>query len=64
MKKRSITGHRIGEWHGKAKHKDELVRKAREMRESGHSYTVIGKAVGVPWRTVCDWVNYATRYDA
>lgn len=64
MKKRSVTGHRIGEWHGKAKHKDVLVKCARELREGGMSYAKIGAEIGVPWRTVCDWVNYATRYDA
>ena len=62
--KRAITGHRIGEWHGKSKAKDEVVLRARALREAGMTYTAIAAQIGVHWRTVCDWVNYATRYDA
>lgn len=64
MNKRNLTGHRIGAWHGMAKHSDALVIKSRKLRESGMTYKQIGSALNVNWRTVCDWVNYATRYDA
>ena len=64
MSRRSVTGHRIGEWHGKAKHKDVLVKRARELREVGMTYIKIGAELGVHERTVYDWVTYATRYDA
>ena len=63
--KRSLSGHRIGEWHQKATEPDEKVRKARELREEkGWTYTRIAAALDVPWLTVRDWVNYVTRYDA
>lgn len=63
-KARSLTGHRIGEWHHKSNQSDDKVRHARELREQGKTYKQIGSIVGVHWRTVCDWCNYVTRYDA
>jgi len=61
--KRNHTGHRVGQWHPRVKRNDETVRMARQMREQGMTYAAIGRQLGgVPWRTVCDWVNYATRY--
>jgi len=61
-KKRNHTGHRMGAWHPKAKRNAATVNMARQMREQGMTYSAIGKQLGVPWRTVWDWVNYATRY--
>lgn len=49
--------------HHKAKHSDQLVRDARIMHDNGYNYVEIGKALSVNWRTICDWVNYATRYN-
>ena len=48
--------------HHKAKHSDQTVKDARTMRDNGYSYTEIAEALDVNWRTVCDWVNYATRW--
>jgi len=61
---RSLTGHRIGECHQRSKEPDSKVVEARRLRQAGKTYTEIGSIVGVNWRTVSDWVNYVTRYDA
>ena len=43
----------------------ETVRLARAIRERhGWSFHRIGKVLGLPWRTVADFVNYATRKGA
>lgn len=62
--KRNHTNHRIGEWHGKAKHSDDVVRRARELRDKGMTLKQISSEIGVSFRTIADWVNYATRYTA
>jgi uncharacterized protein YjcR len=59
---RNKTGHRIGEWHGRAKHSAEIVRQARAMRAKGMTYAAIGAALGVSSRTVADWITMATRW--
>ena len=60
--KRGPTNHRLGEWHGRAKYPADMVRTARMLRDGGSTYKEIGQSLGVPWRTVADWVSYATRY--
>jgi len=44
------------------RHSNQTVKDARIMRDNGYTYAEIGEALGVHWRTVCDWVNYATRF--
>lgn len=61
---RQHTGHRIGAWHGRSKHSDATVARARDLRAQGLGYKRIGAAIGVPWRTEVDWCLYATRYDS
>lgn len=39
----------------------ETVERARDLRDQGLSYEKIGLEVGVPWRTVADWVRYYYR---
>jgi ribosomal protein L19E len=57
-------GHRAGERHPRARHTDATVQQARALRDAGLTYVDIGRRLGVHWRTVCDWTNYATRYRA
>lgn len=59
---RASSGHRLGEWHGRAKHSEETVARARSMHASGFSYVRIGLLLDVPWRTVADWCTFTTRY--
>jgi hypothetical protein len=59
---RAHTGHRIGAWHGRAKHSAQTVRQARELRAKGLTHVAIGNALGVPSRTVADWLSMATRW--
>lgn len=62
MNKRSITGHRLGAWHGKAKHPTSVVRQALSLREKGMSYPKIGAQLGVSEWTVADWCQGKTRW--
>jgi len=62
---RAPSGHRCGQSHPRAKASDEVVRRAREMRERKHwGYAVIGAELGVSWNTVRDWCEYRTRANA
>lgn len=56
------TGHRLGAWHGKAKHGPEVVRQALTLREQGLSYPKIGQRLGVSEWTVADWCQGKTRW--
>lgn len=58
------TGHRIGEWHGRAKHSDATVRRARELYAEVGSYKAVGDLLGVPEGTVADWIRRDTRWGA
>jgi transposase len=58
---RADSGHRVGEWHGKAKYTDATVERARQLRDEGLTYKQISEAIGVKYWTVRDWVNYYTR---
>lgn len=59
------SGHRVGEWHPRAKYPAETVREALRLQGQGLGCERIGTALGVPWRTVSDWLSGATRgYDA
>ena len=50
-----------GEKHHKARLTPDLVRQLRaEYMPYVRGYHTLGKKYGVPWRTVCDAVNYAT----
>lgn len=49
----------VGESHGNARHSDEVVSKARALRERGMTYVAIGLAVGAPARTVQSWCGTA-----
>jgi hypothetical protein len=59
---RNARGYRLGAGHHRAKYPDAVVSQARTLREQGKTYTLIAAALGAPWRTVADWVNFATRY--
>jgi hypothetical protein len=59
---RNARGYRLGAGHHRAKYPDEVISQARTLREQGRTYAQIAAAVGAPWRTVADWVNFATRY--
>jgi DNA-binding transcriptional regulator YiaG len=60
--RRNAQGYRIGETHHRARHSDATVERARKLREEDRlSYQAIGLLLGVPWRTVADWVNYRIR---
>ena len=62
---RAPSGHRCGESHVRVKHSDDLVRRARELREKdGLSYHSIAHLIGVNWRTIVDWCEYRTRISA
>ncbi len=61
---RNHTGHRVGEWHGSARHSDAVVRQARALHEQGLGYQRIGQKLDVPWRTVADWCRYDIRGSA
>lgn len=61
---RGHTGHRIGEWHGRAKWPDATVARARELYADGLSYESVGYLLGVPGRTVADWIRRDTRWAA
>jgi len=62
MKKRSPTGHRVGEWHQRAKLTTEQV---EAMREEYMPYVVsiraLAKKYGCGLSTARDIVTYATR---
>lgn len=64
MSARGHTGHRVGEWHGRAKWPDATVARARELYAEGLSYVSVGYLLGVPWRTVADWIRRDTRWSA
>lgn len=59
---RAHTGHRIGEWHGRAKWPDATVRRARDLYVEIRSYESVGYLLGVPPRTVADWIRGDTRW--
>jgi hypothetical protein len=54
---RSHTGHRLGEWHGRAKWPSSVVAQARALRAEGLGYQRIGWALGVSMWTVRDWLT-------
>ncbi len=56
------SGHRVGAWHGRAKYPAETVREALRLHSQGLGCERIGAALGVPWRTVSDWLSGATRW--
>lgn len=62
--RRNHTGHRVGEYHQRAKVSDEVVRRARQMHAEGVGYGQIGKRLDIPKRTVADWCRYDTRWSA
>lgn len=60
--KRSPSGHRVGEWHPRAKLTDEQVAKMRRMYRSGTvGYKVLAEEFGCGESTVRDIVQYRTR---
>ena len=60
---RGPTNHRCGSSHPKARHGAEVVAEARRLYAAGvGGYKTIGDRLGVPWRTVADWVRYDTRW--
>lgn len=60
--RRAVTGHRLGAWHGKAKHSTETVKAALALRAQGLSYPKIGAQIGVSEWTVADWCQGKTRW--
>jgi hypothetical protein len=59
---RNHTGHRVGDWHHNAKCGTDIVERARALHGSGMGYKAVGATLGVPWRTVADWVRFDTRW--
>lgn len=53
----NAVGYLVGESHGKARHCDDVVTRARKMYEAGVGYRCIGKTLGVPRSTVQSWVG-------
>ena len=51
---------RVG--YGSAKWPDATVTRARELYAEGLSYASVGYLLGVPWRTVADWIRRDTRW--
>lgn len=62
MNKRAVSGHRLGAWHGRAKYPAETVRQALALHGQGLGCKRIGAELGIPWRTVSDWLSGATRW--
>lgn len=59
---RNARGYRVGEGHHRARYSDATVERARQLyEEEGLGCTWISRMLGVPWRTVVDWVQYRTR---
>ena len=54
---RGHTGHRIGEWHGRAKYADATVRMARELYAEIRSYESVGYLLNIPKSTVVSWIR-------
>lgn len=62
---RNHTGHRVGQYHQKARLSDEQVRQMRHDRErEGMSYAKLAKKYGCGVSTARDIVNYWTRASA
>ena len=53
----SVNGKRVGESSPSCKYPDEVVARARELKASGMTYEAVGRALGVPWPTVQNWVG-------
>jgi hypothetical protein len=58
---RGPTGHRKGECHGMARYLNDTVEQARQLRDEGWKQEAIAKQLGVPRRTLSDWLAYKTR---
>lgn len=59
--KRNHTGHRVGEWHQKAKLTDAQVKRMREARSHGFTYADLAGIFRCGQSTVRDIVTYRTR---
>ncbi len=59
--KRNHTGHRVGEWHHKAKIPDADIPLMRALREAGLTYREIAEKWESSIWTVRDICTYATR---
>lgn len=59
---RNHTGHRVGEWHGRAKYPADTVRMAKKLKQEGLGAVRIGQLLEVPSRTVSDWLVNTTRW--
>ena len=58
---RGPTNHRRGESHGLARWPDQVVETARQLHDQGQRRPEIAKALGVPYDTLRDWLEYRTR---
>ena len=59
-----VRGHPVGQHHGKAKHSDALVEKARLMRAAGMMYKDIEKSLGISRSTILYWCRGKRRNTA
>ena len=59
--RRAPSGHVVGESHHKARFDDATVERARQMHDEGKRVFEIARAIGAPYFTVRDWVNYRCR---
>lgn len=63
--KRNHTGHRVGEWHGRAKLTDAQVRQIRlKYRPNVVGYKTLADEYGVHPSTIREIVSYAIRGSA
>lgn len=58
---RGPSGHRRGEAHGRARHSDAVVERARALRANGRPYSAIAGELGVSLWTVRDWITFRSR---
>lgn len=62
--KRNHTGHRVGEWHQRARLTDAQVVNVREAYRMVQSYAKVARFFGCGASTVRDIVQYRTRASA
>ena len=64
---RNGRGWRVGEWHGRAKYSDAVIRAMRadyQRGVRGHGLEAVAKRHGVPYETARDILRGVTRWSA
>jgi orotate phosphoribosyltransferase-like protein len=52
---------RLGERHHRARHSNDVVERARTLKDGGLGYKRIGRQLGISEWTVRDWCAFRTR---